>query len=398
MAFHYDYIIVGAGAAGLSLAYYMSRHASLQNKQVLIVDKADKNQNDRTWTFWGEPPADFRHLVHKSWHYIGLYDHHNSVESPLFNQPYQYIPGDAFYAFTLATLKSQPNFHFLQENVEAIHSSRDQVTVTANGQDYTAGYVFNSAFKGTANLGDLWDKIAFQRFKGWEVKYEQGVLDSDKITLMDFSASPDHDLQFMYMLPLASDRLIINYTAFGQQQLSPDVYEERMRAYLKQRIGNKAYEITRHEGGLIPMSHLPLQRYYGERVMNLGILGGDTRASTGYTFIQALMNAQHIACQLASGKAPVALEHKSRHAFYDRIFLHVLASDPQSLQKGLIQLFARNPAPLVLRFLSGTTTIDEELPLIFSLPIPPFLKGMMQMLSKKDAPYAVRYRLSQANH
>lgn len=398
MAVHYDYIIVGAGAAGLSLAYYMSRHGPLLDKQVLIVDKADKNQNDRTWTFWGEPPADFKHLIHKSWHYIGLCDHYYSVQSPLFNQPYQYIPGHVFYNFTIETLKAHPNFHFLKENVEAIHTTRNLVTVTANGHSYTAEYVFNSAFKETTNLGELWDKIAFQRFKGWEVKYEQSVVDSDKITLMDFSASPDHDLQFMYMLPLASDRLIINYTAFGQQQLSPDVYEKRMQAYLKQRFGNKAYQITRHEGGLIPMSHLPLQRYYGDRVLNLGIMGGDTRASTGYTFIQALLNSQHIAYQLASGKAPEALEHKPRHAYYDRIFLHVLASDPQSLQKGLMQLFERNPASLVFRFLSGNTTIGEELPLIFSLPIKPFLKGLMQMLTKNDAPYAPRYRLSQANN
>ena len=398
MAVHYDYIIVGAGAAGLSLAYYMSRHTVLKDKQVLIVDKDDKNQNDRTWTFWGEPPADFKHLTRRSWHCIGLYNHQESVESSVLNQPYQYIPGDAFYHFTLETLKALPNFHFLKENVEAIQTNSNHVTVTANGYHYTADYVFNSAFKGTANLESLWDKIAFQRFKGWEVVYEQEVVDADKITLMDFSASPDMDLQFVYMLPLAADRLIINYTTFGQQQLSTEIYEERMGAYLKQRIGNYAYRITRHEGGLIPMSHLPLQRYYGDRVVNIGILGGDTRASTGYTFIQALLNSRHIAYQLASGEAPKALEHKPRHAFYDRVFLHVLAAEPQSLQKGLMQLFARNPASLVFRFLSGNTTIDEELPLIFSLPITPFLKGLVQMLTKNDAPYDARYRLSKAHH
>ncbi|HPE33329.1 MAG TPA: NAD(P)-binding protein [Bacteroidales bacterium] len=46
----YDLIIAGGGAAGLSLAFYLSR--SVLNKlQVLIIDKDRKDKNYRTWGF-----------------------------------------------------------------------------------------------------------------------------------------------------------------------------------------------------------------------------------------------------------------------------------------------------------------------------------------------------------
>ena len=49
----YDYIIAGAGLAGLMLALEMSK-SSLKNKKVLLVDKDPKNTNDRTWCFWAK--------------------------------------------------------------------------------------------------------------------------------------------------------------------------------------------------------------------------------------------------------------------------------------------------------------------------------------------------------
>ena len=395
---HYDYIILGAGAAGLSLAYFMTQHQALANKNVLIIDKADKNQNDRTWTFWGDPPTDFRHLIRKTWRQVGLYDHTNTVEASLDGLPYHYIPGDVFYGFTFEAIQKAPHFHFLKATVQEVRENENTTTVVADDQHFTAGYVFNSAYPGTTNIKSIQDCIAYQRFKGWEVQFEEAVIDPEKVTLMDFTAGPDDSLQFAYLLPLASNRLIINYTAFGRQVLPQHVYDERMADYLHTKVSPKPYRIVRHERGIIPMSHLPFQRYYGNHVINLGILGGDTRASTGYTFMQAVTNARSLAAQLAKGQKPQALEHHPRQTFYDRIFLHVLAVNPQALEHGLVQLFKRNPSSRVFRFLSGQTAFVEELPLVFSLPISPFLRGFWQMLTKNKVCYARQYSLSEAGH
>ena len=48
----FDYIIVGAGCAGLSLAMHMMKSSAFTQSQILIIDKAPKQVNDRTWCFW----------------------------------------------------------------------------------------------------------------------------------------------------------------------------------------------------------------------------------------------------------------------------------------------------------------------------------------------------------
>ena len=53
----YDYIIAGAGCAGLSLAVHMIHSGKFSDKKILIVDKDDKQKNDRTWCFWEKEPG-----------------------------------------------------------------------------------------------------------------------------------------------------------------------------------------------------------------------------------------------------------------------------------------------------------------------------------------------------
>jgi len=48
----YDYIIIGAGAAGLMLADTMGKDAFFAEKSILLLDKDTKETNDRTWCFW----------------------------------------------------------------------------------------------------------------------------------------------------------------------------------------------------------------------------------------------------------------------------------------------------------------------------------------------------------
>ena len=48
----YDYIICGAGASGLILASSMLDDKYFSNKKILLIEKENKNLNDRTWSFW----------------------------------------------------------------------------------------------------------------------------------------------------------------------------------------------------------------------------------------------------------------------------------------------------------------------------------------------------------
>ncbi|NCC33692.1 MAG: FAD-dependent oxidoreductase, partial [Chloroflexia bacterium] len=53
---HYDVIIAGGGAAGLSLAYQLI-NSPLRDYSILVIDKGNKQRNDRTWAFWTDQPT-----------------------------------------------------------------------------------------------------------------------------------------------------------------------------------------------------------------------------------------------------------------------------------------------------------------------------------------------------
>ena len=63
----YDYIIAGTGCAGLSLAVHMIQSGRFGNKKILLVDRDEKQKNDRTWCFWETEPGLFDSIVYKRW-------------------------------------------------------------------------------------------------------------------------------------------------------------------------------------------------------------------------------------------------------------------------------------------------------------------------------------------
>ena len=63
----YDYIIAGSGCAGLSLLYRILNEQSLNKKNILVIDKNQKNINDRTWCFWENKEGIFNSIVTHKW-------------------------------------------------------------------------------------------------------------------------------------------------------------------------------------------------------------------------------------------------------------------------------------------------------------------------------------------
>lgn len=373
----YDYIIAGLGAAGLSLAYFIMQSKQLKGKKVLLVDRDRKDKNDRTWTFWGDVPGEFAHLVEKTWHKIGLHDKYEDVIVNAERTPYHFIPAIRFYNYVIPKLKKSDNFTFLSGNIERISDLNGEAVITIDSQRYSADYIFNSAFHGVSTMAQAQKEIAFQQFKGWEVSFNREILEADEVTLMDFSISEKGKVNFMYLLPVSENRLILNYTAFGSEMMENGFAEKCMADYLAKYFPHD-YSIIRKEQGFIPMSHIEFKRNYSSRIMNLGILGGDARPSTGYTFINTINNSRKIAAGLAeSGNPPKILNNKRHFNFYDRIFIRVLKDNPEALKKALLLMFKKNSPSKAFDFLSASTSVIQEIPIILSLPIIPFLKAFI---------------------
>ena len=61
----FDYIIIGGGCAGLSLAYELEIHKKLENKTLAIIEPRDEYKRDKTWSFWKIISHNFDELCKK---------------------------------------------------------------------------------------------------------------------------------------------------------------------------------------------------------------------------------------------------------------------------------------------------------------------------------------------
>ena len=64
---HFDFVIVGGGLAGLSLACRLAESAAFDQRSILIVEQDAKTRNDRTFSFWSDESGPFDAAISRSW-------------------------------------------------------------------------------------------------------------------------------------------------------------------------------------------------------------------------------------------------------------------------------------------------------------------------------------------
>jgi len=116
----YDYIIAGAGGAGLSLLHYLMGSSILSTKSILVIDKSFQKTNDRTWCFWEKEKGAFEALVNNRWDTISI--HADSFNKVLSTAPFTYkmIQGIDFYNAILSKAKSKSNIRFQEAIIQDI--------------------------------------------------------------------------------------------------------------------------------------------------------------------------------------------------------------------------------------------------------------------------------------
>src|SRR5687767_2428332 len=119
----YDYIIAGAGCAGLSLLVRMIESGVARDKKILLVDRDPKKKNDRTWCFWEKEPGFFEPLVYHRWQNLRFYN--QGFQKQLDTAPYTYklIRGIDFYQHCFSVITKHPGIRFLQASVDGVFSN-----------------------------------------------------------------------------------------------------------------------------------------------------------------------------------------------------------------------------------------------------------------------------------
>ena len=102
----FDYVIIGGGCAGLSLAYELEINNKLKNKSLAIIENREKYERDKTWSFWKVFDHNFQDCVIKSWNNFTINTPDASRELKSEKFPYQSIDSGKFYNKVNSKLKS----------------------------------------------------------------------------------------------------------------------------------------------------------------------------------------------------------------------------------------------------------------------------------------------------
>mgnify|MGYP001054950948 CR=1 FL=1 len=375
----FDYIIAGSGAAGLTLAFLLMEH-EYSEKKVLIIDKDLKENNDRTWCFWQKGENMLEQLVHKQWGQVVVKGSQFEKSYQIAPYSYKMIRGIDFYHFMKESISIHPNVTWINEEVTSIE---DDGTVSTNSESFKGELVFNSIFNYQQLEKETKQTTLLQHFLGYIIETDEEHFNPDECTYMDFSIDQEGDCRFCYILPFSENSALIEYTLFNQALLKREEYETRLKQYIN-KLGIQHYKIKEVEYGIIPMTDYPFANKQSDSVINIGINGGYAKASTGYSFLRAQQILGKMAKNIQLGLDPThSLPHqKARFKKYDATLLNVLASGKYTGEEVFTNLFKKNGAHAVFKFLDEETNLPEELKIMSSTPILDFGKAFIQSVLK----------------
>ncbi|TAF66511.1 MAG: lycopene cyclase [Cytophagales bacterium] len=382
---HYDYLIAGAGAAGLSLAYQIAQNPTLCNKKILLIDKVQKKSNDRTWCFWAKDENQwFQKLAFRQWEAVWFKC--PEYEKKILLSPYSYwmIKSIDFYTHTLNFLENQNQVHFLYTSINQITADAQKATINTDEGNFTADWVFDSTWQPSSTQKKGYHYF-LQHFKGYVISTPKPLFDPEAPVFMDFRIDQKQETRFVYILPYSPNQALVEFTIFSENLLPKSTdYDQVLEDYIINYLQCAEYTIEEIEQGVIPMFDIPFKKKPQKRVMNIGIGGGAAKASTGYAFWNIQQETEKIVKSLATQEHPFYAQSwwQKRFRFYDALLLSVLQKQKPTGAKIFSILFKKHPVKRLFSFLNETSHFGQELQIMSSVPPLPFLKGIPKTLRR----------------
>ncbi|MFC9585686.1 lycopene cyclase family protein [Streptomyces yangpuensis] len=382
-----DVAVIGAGAAGLSLAHRLSGRAPGATAPAVILIDAPPGPlrpAPRTWCFWESGRGRFDAAVRSQWRHLRVRPPAGpAIEGDITPLRYKMIRSDDFETLVGQDLARSPNVRRLEATVEAVEEdlAGPRVLMTRPGGsrvELVARWVFDSRPPGSLPAART---TLLQHFHGWFVRTARPAFDRATVELMDFrTPQPADGLSFGYVLPTGPCEALVEYTEFSPHVLTDSGYEAALRHYTADVLSLGDLEILATETGLIPMTDAPIPRRVGASVFRIGAAGGATRPSTGYTFAGLQRQTRAVAAALRQGREPVPpAAHSVRARAMDAVLLRALDSGRVDGPDLFCRLFARVPPARLLRFLDGRTNLCEDVAVGRHAPVGPMLRTAVEL-------------------
>jgi len=380
MAANLPVVIVGGGLAGALAALRLAQRRA--DIPLLLLESGSTFGGDHTWSFFDSDvrpqAADLvaalhpvrwpRHKVRFAGRTRELPVAYNSVHSA---------------ALDALVRKSLPAASYrLGANVKQLHA--DGVTL-AGGERIAARAVIDARGPQGAMPGlDL----AWQKFVG--IEFQASAAEPDCATIMDADLPQLDGYRFVYVLPMAPDRVLVEDTYYSDSaDLAVDTLAERVRSLAAER-GLSGAELRQETGVLPILIGGDPQRFWpvGDPVARLGLAGGFFHATTGYSFGLAVELAEEISA-LPGDFAGPALARWSRERFmrhwrdmsYFRMLNRMLfrAAAPDQRHR-VFAHFYRLPAQRIARFYAGKLTWTDRVRILSGKPPVPVSAAIKALL------------------
>ncbi|OYU97377.1 MAG: hypothetical protein CFE21_03545 [Bacteroidetes bacterium B1(2017)] len=368
-----DYLFAGSGASATLLLMCMAKEGLLKDKKVLIIDPDTKQYNDKTYCFWSEQNEQLtlqcKHLISHAWDQVCV--NKNEPES-LLPKKYFHISGMDVYK-ELRRIIDQHHLIWIQGSVTNLSLSENGIKVVTDTDSWESSFVFDSRPPKYVPLKKD-DAHLLQSFIGYVISSDTPISNLNCVDLMDFNIEQLGSTQFMYVLPLGDEKILVELTRFGVDLITQNEAHPILDSYIRQRFGN--YQIEHIEKGCIPMSTAAVSVEALPGVIPLGGRAGAIKPSTGYAFKNMFHHAERLVESLKRNGTPAIISESSRFRFYDRLLLMILSRQPSQGKLIFETLFKKNTTKNVLHFLDEKTTLLEDAQIFLTLPMKPFLKAV----------------------
>jgi lycopene beta-cyclase len=366
-----DVAILGGGCAGLSLAVRLGRAGI----PATVVEPREHPETDKLWSFWRAGRDPFEDCVRARWQGWRVSHGGAVARRSSARLRYETVCARRFAEKALGLSAEAPGIELAFGVAAEGAPEREGAlwrTETGAGALRSRYIVDTRPPEGPPGYG--------QYFIGREIAVAADAFDPSEVGLMEFAAPRDDRVDFLYVLPFARDRALLEATSFAPAAPGRADLAARLDGAIAERTAGRAHDVLHEERGFIPMAAPPPGRRGGGLAPRLGLgglRGGAARPSTGYAFQRIQWMSDVLAERIGEGAEDLSLMPDGPgNRFMDRLFLRVLQRRPAAGPALFHALFRHAGQDRLERFLSGSRAPLDRLAVVGALPPAPFLREL----------------------
>ena len=368
-----DFLILGAGCAGLSLAVALG--AARVPGRTLLLEGRTTYTRDRSWSFWNTEEHPFTSEISHSWHSWRVGAGAAVVTQSSRRYRYCTIAGDDFYRAALGRIErdSSQTLECAATVLAVAPHPSGLLAVETNQGRLLAKQVFDS--RPAAESAHTAPAL-LQRFLGWHVCTTAPCFDPEVVELMRFLPSnmPGR-VRFLYVLPYSATEALVEMTYLDDPQLPEPEYRRDLEDWLQGNV--REWTVLQTEHGSLPMRSGLAQLPSQPGVSFIGSRAGRIKPSSGYAFLRIQRHSRAIAQALLQGRAIPREAESPLYGVMDAVFLRAVTRAPELAPALFLRMFAHGSADALVRFLGEVSGPSEMLRVAWSLPKLPLVRAAL---------------------